>query len=161
MNNVHMPKNLYALCMDKRNLYALCMDKRNLYVLCMGKRNLYVLCMDKRNYPPLPKLVSKCSLRSTSLKLEKSYLLCKKDGCQFFASMFPSYFAETKKDKLRLQYLAECTRGFPARICECGWVVQDDCYRLKWYDDDASPTTVEDICHDDSENDICCSGFKG
>ena len=44
---------------------------------------------------------------------------------------------------------------------ECGWVVQDDCYRLKWYDGEASPTTVEDICHDDSENDICCSGLKG
>ena len=39
---------------------------------------------------------------------------------------------------------------------ECGWVVQDDCYRLKWYDGE-----VEDICHDDSENDICCSGLKG
>ena len=44
---------------------------------------------------------------------------------------------------------------------ECGWVLQDDCYRLKWYDGEASPTTVEDICHDDSENDICCSGLKG
>ena len=44
---------------------------------------------------------------------------------------------------------------------ECGWVVQDDCYRLKWYDGEASATTVEDICHDDSENDICCSGLKG
>ena len=30
---------------------------------------------------------------------KKSYLLCKKDGWQFYASMFPSYFAETKKDK--------------------------------------------------------------
>ena len=37
---------------------------------------------------------------------KKSYLLYKKDGWQFFASMFPSYFAETKKDKLRLQWLA-------------------------------------------------------
>ena len=44
---------------------------------------------------------------------------------------------------------------------ECGWVVQDDCYRLKWYDGEASPTTVEDICHDYSENHICCSGLKG
>ena len=26
--------------------------------------------------------------------------MCKKDGWQFFASMFPSYFAETKKNKL-------------------------------------------------------------
>ena len=34
---------------------------------------------------------------------------------------------------------------------ECGWVVQDDCYRLKWYDGEASPTTVEDICHDDQK----------
>ena len=34
---------------------------------------------------------------------------------------------------------------------ECVWVVQDVCYRLKWYDGEASPTTVEDICHDDSE----------
>ena len=65
--------------------------------------------------------------------------------------MFPSYFAETKKEKLCLQY----------KCRECGWVVQDDCYRLKWYDDEVSPTTVEDICHDDSENDICCSGLKG
>ena len=37
---------------------------------------------------------------------------------------------------------------------ECGWVVQDDYYRLKWYDGEASPTTVKGICHDDSENDI-------
>ena len=44
---------------------------------------------------------------------------------------------------------------------ECGWVVQDDCDRLKWYDGKASPTSVDDICHDDSENDICCSGLKG
>ena len=44
---------------------------------------------------------------------------------------------------------------------ECGWVVQDGCYRLKWYDGEASPATVEDICRDDSENDICCSGLKG
>ena len=43
-------------------------------------KNLYVLSVDKRNYP-----------------------LCKKDGWQFFASMFPRYFAETKKEKLRLQ----------------------------------------------------------
>ena len=44
---------------------------------------------------------------------------------------------------------------------ECGWVVQDDCYILKWYHAEASPTTVKDICHDDSENNICCSGLKG
>ena len=73
---------------------------------CADAENLCVLCIDKRNYPLLPKLVSKCSLRSISLKLEKIYLLCKKDGWQFFASMFPSYFAETKKDKLPLQCLA-------------------------------------------------------
>ena len=54
-------------------------------------KNLYVLCMDKRNYPPLPKLVSKCSLRSTSLKLEKKLSLVQKRWMQFFASMFPSY----------------------------------------------------------------------
>ena len=39
-------------------------------------------------------------------------------------------------------------------LIECGWVVQDNCYRLKWYDGKASPTTVEDICRDDSQNDI-------
>ena len=37
----------------------------------------------------------------------------------------------------------------------------NDCYRLKWYDGGASPTTVENNCHDDSENDICCCGLKG
>ena len=25
---------------------------------------------------------------------------------------------------------------------ECGWVRQDGCYRLKWYDGKATPTTV-------------------
>ena len=79
--------------------------------------------------------------------------------------MFPSYFAETKKDKLRLQWAL----GSPLLIMyvyivrkdlnyevlrkeasppkflpsECRWVVQDDCYRLKWYDGEASPTTVK------------------
>ena len=49
-------------------------------------------------------------------KIGKNPSVVQKDGWQFFASMFPSYFAETKKGKLRLQCLAGCTSGFPTKM---------------------------------------------
>ena len=67
-------------------------------------KNLYVLCMDKRNYPPLPKLVSKSSLRSTSLKLEKIRSPVQKIWMAVLCLHVPQLFC-----KLRLQCLAECT----------------------------------------------------
>ena len=52
-------------------------------------------------------------LRKYRPKIGKNPISVQKRWMQFFASMFPSYFAETKKDKLRLQGLAEFKRGFP------------------------------------------------
>ena len=70
--------------------------------------------------------------------------------------MFPSYFANYVCSVWLNAHKASPPKFLPS---ECGWVVQDDCYRLKWYDGEASPTTVEDICHDDSENDIWVEGM--
>ena len=122
-------------------------------------KNLYVLCMDNRNYPPLPKLVSKCSLRSTSLKLEKNPISC---ATNMDGSSLPPCYPVILQKLRRTNYVCSVwLNAHKASIpkflsSECGWVIQDDCYRLKWYDGE-----VEDICHDDSENDICCSGLKG
>ena len=123
---------------------------------------LYVLCMNKIKYPPLLKLVSKCSSRSASLKLEKISCAKKMDG----SSLPPCSPVNLQKPR-RTNYVCSiwlnAHEASPPNVLpsECGWVVLDDCYRLKWYDGEASPTTVEDICRDDSENDIWCSALKG
>ena len=114
-------------------------------------KNLYVLCMDKINYLPLPKLVSKCSLRSTSLKLEKKLISCAK---RMRGSSLPSCSPINLQKLRRTNYVCSvwlnAHKASPPKCLpsECGLVLQDGCYRLKWYDDEASPTTVEEICHD-------------
>ena len=68
-------------------------------------KNLYVVYGQKK-LPSIAEARLEMFLKKYKPKIEKNPILCKKDGWQFFASMFPSYFAETKKDKLCLQCLA-------------------------------------------------------
>ena len=37
---------------------------------------------------------------------------------------------------------------------ESGWNLDNECYRIKWFEGKASPTTVTEICNDNQDSDL-------
>ena len=55
--------------------------------------------------------------------------------------------------KIDSSSLPSCSRVIKERIKNCGWVLQNDTFKNKWFEGDMSPITVKMICTE-NENDI-------